>query len=364
MSRAGPWMPSPPIDLRRPDPELLAQVVESEPLRELAPSLFLLLGADPERIPDDSFQKLRLVHLANRFLCEARHAELQRRLEAFAAESIPAIPLKGTHLAERLYDDVGGRPLGVDLDLLVRPEDAARAAGVLERDGYRALGPSDRYDRPFLRAEPDGSTTHVELHREPLPRWFGARGLGGAWWSRARPPDADRSPAWSMDPGDELLYLCAHLAKDQIESHPGLPHLRHGLDIHLALERWGPAIDWRDFVERSRAFHLHAYAALALEFVGYWFGASVPEPVASELPDWKRAVFRSQVWPLAPPPRGVVPLRKELRLLALVLLLDDAWTARLGHLAWAGSELRSRLRGLRGGAWPSREHAERGPSTP
>ncbi|MFQ5614286.1 MAG: nucleotidyltransferase family protein [Anaerolineae bacterium] len=61
--------------------------------------------------------------------------ELKEILALFREHRLPAMPLKGSILAATYYEDPGLRPMA-DLDLLVRPGDFERAAGLLAHLGY------------------------------------------------------------------------------------------------------------------------------------------------------------------------------------------------------------------------------------
>ena len=75
--------------------------------------------------------------------------ELVRLVDALNAVGIDVLPYKGPMAAEGLYGDLGLREF-VDLDLLVRPADVARALRQLEARGYEALVPVTPQQLSFL----------------------------------------------------------------------------------------------------------------------------------------------------------------------------------------------------------------------
>ena len=92
---------------------------------------------------------------------------LRRAVGALEDRGIPALPLKGTTLADRLYSDVGMRPT-TDVDLLVPRAQILEAVGTLMELGYPAPD-----DAPWTDGLPelhyrlegdDAAMARVELH--------------------------------------------------------------------------------------------------------------------------------------------------------------------------------------------------------
>lgn len=68
----------------------------------------------------------------------ARRSRVARILGLLAAEGVPAIVIKGAHLAYACYPDPALRP-HVDTDLLIDPADVGKARRVFERSGHGAI---------------------------------------------------------------------------------------------------------------------------------------------------------------------------------------------------------------------------------
>jgi len=121
-------------------------------------------------------EHLHSVLALNRYRRQAWYTELGRVTDAFQAEGIDTVARKGGAYEATLYGGNGSRWLG-DLDLLIRPEDGERAAGVLTGLGY-ACGLYDFQDRrivPFSRPEliryrlnPDHLPTYTLVTGDPL----------------------------------------------------------------------------------------------------------------------------------------------------------------------------------------------------
>ena len=105
-------------------------------------------------------------------------SELRRALDALADEGCRAVAYKGPALALQVYGDLKLRSF-VDLDVLVRRADAARAGRVLASVGYRphlrltpaqeAMLPRSECDRVYLK---EGRGVMLELHWAVAPPYF------------------------------------------------------------------------------------------------------------------------------------------------------------------------------------------------
>jgi hypothetical protein len=149
--------------------------------------------------------------------------ELKGLLRSFHAEGIPAIPLKGPALAERIY---GGTSLRTnsDLDILVRKSDFSQAQVLLERLGFAAKE-FDRYHQPWLRG-----TTMVELHDDVVdPRWFDFH-IPTAW-KFAEPTEFQGVPTFRLSDEDEFLFLAIHGVRHEFD------RLTFVLDLVLAVKK-------------------------------------------------------------------------------------------------------------------------------
>lgn len=176
----------------------------------------------------------------------------------FAEADVPVIVLKGADLAERVYDDVGLRPMA-DVDLLVRPERIGQAVAVLDALGFV---PEDAHGpHPGRHVAPVPENLHVA----PMIRRGGIRvelhyaiatvaGAGAidhdGLWVRAESARIGGVPALVLSPEDLLLHLCTHLA-----AHHGFAaRLVQVCDIPAVLDRFPDRIDWGLLWSRARAW--------------------------------------------------------------------------------------------------------------
>ena len=134
-----------------------------------------------EFVPPAPLRKIRedFQHNAARNVMLA--TELCGVFEEFEARGIEALAYKGPAMAIQVYGDLSLRSF-VDLDLLIRPDDAALAGSFLTARGYHPhldLTPAQELmlfrsecDRVYLR---EGRNIVLELHWAVAPPFFGVR---------------------------------------------------------------------------------------------------------------------------------------------------------------------------------------------
>jgi len=186
-----------------------------------------LVPADPTEAADAAFRRLQRV----------RQAET---LAVLRTAGVRALAIKGSETA-RLYDPPSLRILG-DLDLLVRPDDAAAAVEALERFGFTvepspqgALGvTSDVSFHPLVSA--DGLVSvglHTALDAFPLSAALPVAEV----FAEAR-PEAGSEAAPHLAPHHAALAALSNAAKERFAPYAW----RHLVDLgRLALRE---RIDW------------------------------------------------------------------------------------------------------------------------
>ena len=200
-----------------------------------------MLDALPEAAQATLVEERRLTALAN-----LRHyGELKRIASALRARGIDLIPLKGLHLAERVYRDIGLRPMS-DLDVLVPRARVAETVGVLRGMDYGFDAELGSAAGAML-----GEKCNLGLAHRRDDVWLEVH------WSLDEPPDAYAdvvAAIWEsatagnladtevklMRPEFLLLHVCAHLACN----HGFAFSLRALCDIREILRRF-PALDWQ-----------------------------------------------------------------------------------------------------------------------
>jgi hypothetical protein len=186
--------------------------------RHRTPALsWAALGRVPGlEIPEPARQQLQKRSNASRMQAVSQCLLLAGVLKGFNHAGISAMTMKGPILSLELYGDVGLRQ-SHDLDLMVTPEDLARAQACLESMGWRqdaAWFPlSPRQWDSFLRHEYDLHFVHshgnciLELHWRS--RWE-VRDQTEARWAGSVPGVWQGGLYKAMSPIDQVLYLCSH----------------------------------------------------------------------------------------------------------------------------------------------------------
>ncbi|MCC7243543.1 MAG: nucleotidyltransferase family protein [Acidobacteria bacterium] len=302
-------------------------------------------------------------HFRNRLLLE----ELQRVAQAAADLGIEIMPLKGAHLAPRLYPAPAFRPLS-DLDLLIHPRDVARLGALLQSMGYAEVDHSPSYvDDEWLDLDSrdycwfairQGFDALIEYRVAPLELAVGRltdldrahtdalrRHAREVWTRSTRSPDGTMRV---QSPEDLLLHVATHLAAKHLDFR--LIWLHDLARIVLGT----PELDWSYVITRSADLRMAAPVAAALEAARCYAGA----PIAD-------APIDAIVETMGPPSsvslahRDLVRLRRHVDALpGLDLTFQGPGVWPLGSALSRVRGWRSRLRVLRWVLLPGRGYLE------
>jgi len=194
--------------------------------------------------------------------CDAERSVLARQMMARhqAGEilgRIEALPLKGLHLAHRVYPSPGLRDMG-DLDLLVRRSRLREADGELRRLGYLPDHDPERVDGGSLNAveywREDSMPVHLHWHvsNASLPHFMYRVDMDEIW------RDARDG---ALAPHHLIITLCEHALKHSFSMLILLT------DIELASR----GVDWDAVASTARRWGLEravAYTLLLLRDLG------------------------------------------------------------------------------------------------
>ena len=198
-------------------------------------------------LPGELAEKLKQAFLENAARNMRLYQELGKLLLRLQGQDIDVIALKGAHLAEAVYDNIGLRAMG-DVDLLVRKDDLLRVEQELLALGYkpddcnRVIAQSNHH---FHYTLPKNGL-HVEIHwvlvESGLPFQVDVEGL----WNRAQSVTLAQVSALALSPADLLLHLCLHTAK-----HTYNMRIRMLCDIGEVVRRYGTGLDWQEIGTRA-----------------------------------------------------------------------------------------------------------------
>jgi hypothetical protein len=216
-------------------------------------------------------------YLANQVRNTQLYNELHRVVKALQGEGIPVVVLKGAHLAQLVFGDIGVRSMS-DLDLLIQGPDVARAESVLR--GLDFVPPEDR-DRSWFaehhfhfRYILPGKRADVELHwRLELFEASSGSELDGLW-RRAQTVTLAGIETRVLSPEDLLLHLCAHVSRHIFDYFP----LRCLCDVAETIAYF-EHLDWSEVRARAERWQIAAQVFLPLLLAHDLMGAPVPEEV-------------------------------------------------------------------------------------
>lgn len=231
----------------------------------------------PEAVPKEI-----LDHLREHFLVNSRRSlfltgELLRLLNKFEAQGVPVVPYKGPTLAALAYGNLALREF-MDLDILVRRRDVAKARDVLFILGYRQQEQlADAQAEAFLKSHCEYVFTNdngsvVELHWAILPRNLSFSFEAEDLWERLESTMLGGATIDVFSPEDVLLILCVHGSKHRWE------RLAWTCDV-AELIRTHPQIEWDRVMVRARALGGERMMLLGVFLAGELLGVALPEEV-------------------------------------------------------------------------------------
>lgn len=237
-------------------------------------------------------------------------AELERAIAKLADAEIPVIPLKGAALIDTLYGNAALRPM-LDLDMLVRQEQAQHATDLLVQLGYTPAvvephkGALLDYENEIMLVKTSGPQFLLELHWSLIDSPYYQRQIDMRWfWETARGARVGRTATHVLGIEAMLLHLCAHCA---------LHHSGQGLlwlhDIAALLHANQASIEWERVLERARSFGLLLSLGAVLPTVIEHWRAPAPAAFLSELAAMPVADDEQQAFVLAVTPSTAVAQR-------------------------------------------------------
>ena len=216
------------------------------------------------RVPPDVLERLRGIYLINAARNMRLYHELSNVLKMFNDEGIPVIVLKGMHIAEIVYENIGLRSM-TDMDLLFRKQDLAIAQRKLMEAGYY----------------PHNNRLPLDIHWSiehnivpPLP--IDEEGL----WQRAQPASIAGVEVLVLSSEDLLLHLCLHLSFHHLFGFAGVRTL---YDIRETIRHYKTTMDWDELKGRAREWRAGNAIYLALLLAKELVNAEVSDSILATL---------------------------------------------------------------------------------
>ena len=238
----------------------------------------------PGAAPPETRERLRVKYRAQATRNTLLSGELVRVARLFGASGVGSLAYKGPALAVQAYGDLALRRF-IDLDILVRRRDVARAGEQLLSLGYaKPEGLNASRERFLLRHQHnlaftrDGGRLTVELHWEVSPASFASVPLGEGVWERAAFVRLHGAEVKCLAPEDLLLALAVHGTKHLWE------RLAWVCDVAALIDS-RPGLDWDFVLARARSSRVERMFGLALRLACGLYGTRLPDGVRAETHD-------------------------------------------------------------------------------
>lgn len=245
-----------------------ATVLVYETLKALSPSA---------NIPRFVFDRLKSAYIYIIQKVSLQHRELLELLKLFQERNISVVPLKGTTLAKQLYSDIAARGISIDIDILMKQEDQAKARMLLEEKGYTFISDS-RQERLGENIFIKPKNKMIEMHSCIMTKLDCNKERIEGFWGGMRLTEEDDCKYYEFKEEELLLYLAAHLACSDC-----FRNLRYISDINALLYRYKNRINWDTLIEKAKAWKLAGSLYAALKLSEGLFGSTVPPGVLERI---------------------------------------------------------------------------------
>jgi hypothetical protein len=199
-------------------------------------------------------------------------------IAALEAAGVQTMLLKGAPLALGFYPSVATRPM-MDLDILVRPEQAAAALAILGGLGWmpgKDIRPHEMADTHELDLHA-GTGQDIDLHWHCL-REAPATAADAWFWDGAVPLDFCGVRTLQPAPTGQLLQTVLHGVRSNLE-----PPTRWIADAMAILQASGDRLDWGAMLAFAQSQKLSYRLQLGLGFLAATYAAPVPSWVLDRL---------------------------------------------------------------------------------
>lgn len=276
-------------------------------------------------VPAESLTQLRQRTQAGALLNRLLAQELVVLCEAFAAQGVPVIPIKGATLAVSVYGDVTLRDFS-DLDLLVPKGSIAEAQAVLLAQGYERKNPSfdpaetDHEEGPYHVFIKKRTLFRVDLQWVMAHQHFVFPLDRPEFWQRRMAVPLANNTVQGLTPEDLLIVLCVHGSKHSWEA------LKWVCDV-AELLRAHDQLDWDRIFSNVSTWRCRRLVYMGLSLAHLLLDAPLPETVLARLSadsDVQMLSHRMPFTLLEDPRVGV----NEAQAVALYLSLKDSWWER------------------------------------
>ncbi|HEY6804530.1 MAG TPA: nucleotidyltransferase family protein [Pyrinomonadaceae bacterium] len=237
--------------------------------------------AAPDLVPETQLIRLQKYFQANAARNVLMTAELCRLINSLAGINIEGIPYKGPVLGVFAYQDIALRRF-VDLDIMVRREDALPAIKRFLAEGYEFSKPlTDSQLEVLLKTQHNVQFRRfnrqliVELHWEVASHLFASSVQADELWRHLEVINLNGTALKTLAAEDLIFSLCVH----------GSRHLWERL-LWICDVGWIMAnreLRWTDLMERAKSTQAERMFLLGIALAQKLLGVNPPEFVARQI---------------------------------------------------------------------------------
>ena len=253
------------------------------------PELFSTSATTVQDSAPAIWRTLALKHLRDTII---RQQQVSDILQRFAAEQIDVIPLKGTWLSEKTYEEPSQRCM-VDIDLLVRKKNIEQAHLILSGMGYKAKRDlrtgkyicDDSYYHPLYQ-------TFIELHWNVASEMIAGTPIPDIEkiWDNTKKGIILEQPIREFQLEDQLSHLVQHILH-----HAFALSLKSYIDIALILKTNGPKISYDRGIQSASYWKTGNAVPFILCLVSELFRLPIPAQFKSYDTDVDQELLQSAV---------------------------------------------------------------------
>lgn len=218
----------------------------------------------------------------------ALSAELLRILNSLREGGLTPIAMKGPVLAQQIYGQVGRREY-LDLDILVRQQDAREAFRIVRRLGYQPqYGLSELLLDDYAKAHPELTFQHphlgvlLDLHWSLFRPGYSWSGLNAYAHLVTTSIAVGSRTVLTLGKEVQLLFMALHLAKHNWANFSWL------VDFAALLIRLGP-FDWDWILCRAGELRCARMLHVSLKLASDLFEVSLPRDLFQRIGEDRRA---------------------------------------------------------------------------
>jgi hypothetical protein len=252
-----------------------------------------------------SLEKMYYNNLARNILL---YDELSKILTAFKKADIDTIVLKGAFLAEKIYKNIGLRPMS-DIDLLIKEKDLQKAKKELAELKYSATSifPTKLHEQQHGILSGDLSFIHqnkksvIDIHWDIQPFEYSYNVDINKFWNNAKPIKIADVEILTFASENILQHLCLHLHRHITLSTafsyiPPAKPLRDYCDIAEVTRHYKDTINWNYLLQSSKDYKIEYPIFQGLTIAKKYFGAFVPENILSALEPVKSRICFEEIF--------------------------------------------------------------------